>query len=140
MRVYTIITIFFIYLKKFIKEAKISSPETTVPIVDKTFAKTTTNKILVILFFQKPLIDEVSCAISSKSDTFGFLSIASLRPANQPAASKGLKEVSGAIMNAVSIDNGWPRAQATPRALRVPFHRIHDLIWERPTLALLIKE
>ena len=105
-----------------------SNPEINVPILEKTLANTTINKILVTLFFQNPFNVFVSSPRFSKSLTFGFLIIASTIPANQPAANNGLSDVIGAITKAVRILSGWPNANRVPKALKVPFQRIQDLI------------
>ena len=104
----------------------ISIPEINVPIDEKTFANSITNNVLVTLFFQKPLNVSVSAPRSSKSFTFGFLTLASTMPANQPDANRGFREVIGAITNEVSIDNGWPSANNVPKADKEPFHSTHD--------------
>ena len=89
-----------------IKELKMPRPETMVPIVLKTLAIITTIRIWVTRLCQKPLRVAVSLARSSKSLTFGLRMAASVRPANHPAANKGLREVIGAATNAVNMDKG----------------------------------
>ena len=115
-----------------------SIPDMNVPIEEKRFANTTTKSVLVTRFFQKPFRLAVSSAISSKSFTFGFLMLASTMPANQPDASKGFKDVSGAMTKAVMTDRGWPRAHRTPKADSPPFHRIQDFSCWNPTSLLVM--
>ena len=83
-----------------------SIPDMNVPIEEKRFANTTTRSVLVTLFFQNPFRLAVSSAISSKSFTFGFLMLASTIPANHPDASKGFRDVSGAMTKTVTMDKG----------------------------------
>ena len=91
----------------------------TVPIVEPMFAKATTIKILVTLFFGRA--DSLLIwGNSSKSETLGDLILSSTRPANHPAAKAGCKEVNGAAKNAVKIDKGWALARAAPKADKVP--------------------
>ena len=110
-----------------------------VAIEEKMFAKTTISSILVTLFFQKPLMEEVSMAISSKSLTLGLRTTASTMPANHPAARRGLSEVIGAMMKAVSMLKGWPKASRVPKALKVPFQSIQDFICSKPVSLLVNK-
>ena len=99
-----------------------------VPMVENTLARITISNILVMPFFKNPFNVAQSSARFSASFTFGFLTMASTSPANHPAASNGLREVIGAAIKAVSIDNGCPHAISVPIAEREPFHNIHDLI------------
>ena len=79
---------------------------TKVPIELPRFVKTTTRRIRVILFFQKPLMERMSLGKFSKSLTFGFLKKASTSHETQPAAIIGFKEVRGAARIEDRIVNG----------------------------------
>ena len=116
----------------------ISIPDMKVPIVENRLANNTIIKVRVTLFFQNPLNVEVSSAKSSKSFTFGFLIDASTIPANQPDASRGFKDVIGAITKAVRIDSGWPRHNKTPKADKEPFQSTQDFSWASPICLLVI--
>lgn len=94
------------------------------PIVLPRFENTTINNILVTRFFQKPVMPS-NLDRDSKSLTRGSFSFASESPANHPAASMGLSDVSGAAMNATSIVIGFASASAAPSADNEPFIIIH---------------
>ncbi len=86
----------------FIIKGRATKVPTELPIL----VNTTTSRILVILFFQKPLRDEMSSGSLSKSFTFGFPRKASTRPETQPAAIMGLREVTGEATTAERIVSG----------------------------------
>ena len=48
-----------------------------------------------------------------------------MKPANQPAATSGCREVKGAAMKAVITEYGCPRASNTPIAEREPLTKSH---------------
>ena len=87
-------------------EDKIPAPDIKVAIAEKRLTKIKINRILVTLFLKNPLIEVVSSVISSKSFTFGFLSVASTSAANKPDDKRGLSDVIGAAINATTIVKG----------------------------------
>ena len=89
------------------------------------FAKTTTRRIFVTGFDQKPLTVDVALGRSSKSVTLGLRIQACIIPATQPAARKGFKLVKGAAIKAETITRGCARAIAAPAAESRPLTKIH---------------
>jgi len=81
------------------------APPIKVPRELPRLARATINSILVTLFRKKSLKVIISPKFS-KSSTLGFRIMASTIPANQPAASRGFKELTGATKNAVRIERG----------------------------------
>ena len=77
-----------------------------VPMTLPMFANTTTSNTFVSLFVHQPFAVFKSSFNASKSFTLGLRIIASVSPANHPAAKSGFKELIGAARNAVRIDNG----------------------------------
>ena len=94
----------------------------------------------MILFFQKPLKEEMSSVKFSKSFTFGFPIKTSTRPATQPAAIMGLSEVNGDATMAERIVRGCASAAAAPRPARTAFESTHHLIIWVPVEAPALKK
>ena len=112
----------------------ISGIATNVPKELPRFVKTTTNKIRVILFRQKPFIVLISSGNLSKSLTLGFRESASTRPETHPAAIMGFKEVRGAANTDDKIVNGCANAITAPMPAKMPFAMTHQVIISDPAL------
>src|SRR5699024_45344 len=95
-----------------------------VPMELPRLARMTTSRIRDTLFCQKPFTLKTSVDNDSKSATFGRFMVACTIPTNQPAASNGFRDVSGAATKAVRIANGCAHAISAPRADKEPFQII----------------
>lgn len=127
----------YIVYYKFSKNKRITSaPPIKVPSALPKFANTTMSKIRVTLLSQNPLTLCTSDDKLSKSLTCGRLTYACTIPANQPAASKGFKDVIGAATKAVKTANGCPNAIIVPIADNEPFHNTQLMVCCQPAVGL----
>lgn len=110
-----------------------------VAIEEKILAIAVTHKTFKALFLNAFLKDNISSLIEVRSLTLGLLAKSCAKPANQPAANKGDRELIGAATKAVRMAKGCPKTSAVPSADMEPLMRIHDTIESTPLCALSVK-
>ena len=74
----------------------------------------------------------MSSEILSKSFTCGFLTTACTIPVKIPTESNGLNVPIGAVINAVMIAKGCPKANKVNNAARLEFHNNKFVNWDNP--------
>ena len=97
---------------------------------------TNTSNVRDTRFFHQPVALVTSLLSVEKSPTRGLRSHNSAAAVTMPAPMVGLREVSGAAMNAVTTVNGWASANAAPTADSAPLMITHSITicWPRPAL------
>ena len=113
----------------------ITGKATNVPIELPILVNTTTRRIRVTLFRQKPLIERMSSGSFSKSLTLGLREKASTSPDTQPAAIIGFNDVNGAASMEETIVTGCARAMMAPIPAKIALAPIHHKIMSFPACA-----